>query len=111
MSIKFIVPKKLPESNIQAEFYLRCKQEGINCLLEYRVKGSRFDAIIYKGEEIICIIEVKNLSKSSLKRRLDGKRQYKQIERYKQYGIPVICIWDASFIEPAIAEVKELLHV
>jgi len=110
MSLEFKHPSKLPEANIQAHFYMRCVQENIPCMLEYRVKGSRFDAIIYKDTQVICIIEVKNLGASALRKRLTKARKYAQIDRYETHGVPVIGIWNMDFIEPSLNLIKAMLH-
>lgn len=108
--MKLFLKKRLPEANVQAELYMKCREFGYPCILEYRVKGARFDAVIHRGEDIICIVEVKNLSRKAVKRRLSGERQYKQIERYENYGVPVLCLWNMKYLDSVVAEIARLYH-
>ncbi|MCK4500327.1 hypothetical protein KAU11_07510 [Candidatus Babeliales bacterium] len=85
--MKFILPKRLSEATIQAEFYSQAKEAGLNIYLEYKHENNRFDAVIYKDGIITHIIEFK-----SYKTNKAGKVNTKQINRYKAYGVPVILI-------------------
>lgn len=107
--MKFIQPKRLPEANVTAELYVRLKQEDISCLLEYKVKGCRFDVIIIQGDDIVCIVEVKSRSKRVIKRRLEKGYKYKQVERYETHGVPVLLVYDLDSIESVVSDIKFIL--
>ena len=82
--MNFTQPKYLAEANIQAEIYLECKSQNIECYLEYRHENCRFDLVIVKNDSIIGIIEVKKTHHATTKKKLKIQR-----EKYKRFGIPV----------------------
>ncbi len=88
--MRFILPPRLSEANIQAEFYRQCKDIGLDVYLEYKHEGSRFD-------EIKFIIEIK-----SYKTQRAPKRNTKQIKRYESYKVPVLMITRMEMIPVAI---------
>ena len=99
--MKYIEPARLPEANIQAEFYRQCKYNGINICLEYKHYKSRFDAIVYNdNKKIIFIIEIK-----SYKTNKSPKTKTKQMKKYESYGVPVILITRLEQIEDVIDKI------
>jgi|SRR5581483_1088575 len=75
--------KRLPEVNIQAEIYHQCKLLNIHCILELRLKTYRPDIIIFKNDQIIGIIEVKNHVRD-----YSNRPESKQAIKYKSLGYP-----------------------
>lgn len=109
--MKFIKPRKLAEANIQAELYHRCREMGISCYLEYRVKMGmrtcRFDVVIMdKFGEIKMIIEVK-----SYVRDREPNRETKQIKRYSLFGVPVVLITKIEDIENLVGYLKTIPEI
>jgi hypothetical protein len=91
--MRLIKPRKLPEANIQAELYHRCKTAGISVLLEYSVKRQdgkkcRFDAVLLKGTEIVGIIEVKSYKNPARQPNANTK----QMAKYREFGVPVYLV-------------------
>jgi hypothetical protein len=97
---------RLPEANIQAEFYYRCKQEKIPCMLEYTIEGARFDAIIHNNKRISHIVEIKSMTERAKRRRLARSRMPKQITKYLQHGLPVLVIINVDDIDKTIMQIK-----
>ena len=105
--MKFIRPKRLPEANIQAEFYHRCRLLGLRLCLEYKYEHSRFDAVMLDSDDnIYAIIEFKSRIKPII-----GDYNTKQIKKYQQYGIPIIVCLDYFSIDKAIGKCIELLNM
>lgn len=104
--MKIVWKNRLPEANIQAEFYMRCKLAGIPILLEYKVKGARFDAVILDNDTITHIIEFKSMTPSGIARRLASPKKLKQIEKYERFGLPVILVVNLDGIDEAIVKIK-----
>ena len=101
---------KLPEANIQAEFYMQCKLNNINCMLEYKTSGCRFDAIVYNNNlKIVAAVEVKSYSNQDY-----VNTNTRQIAKYKKvckkYNIKLFLICNKKHIEEVITKIKgELL--
>lgn len=105
--MKFIIPKRLPEANIQAEFYHRCRLLGLRLCLEYRYEHCRFDAVMLdRNDNIYAIIEFKSRIKP-----IKGEYKTKQIDKYSKYGIPIIVCLDYNSIDLAISKCVELLSM
>jgi len=119
--MKVDLTKKIPEANIQAEFYKQCKDAGINIILEYatkyydpsfygqksgRRKKCRFDCLIYDDDRnAICIVEIKSRLYGSSPKMLKTK----QIKRYESFGIPVLLIANMNEVAVGVNKVKKLL--
>jgi DNA-binding MurR/RpiR family transcriptional regulator len=101
LSMKFENPERITEANIQAEFYHQCRLKGVECYLEYKHEQSRFDAIIIKNNDVVLIVEFK-----SYKTDKKGKTKTKQLDKYRQYGIPVLLITRMNQIEQVIASLS-----
>jgi hypothetical protein len=99
--MKFNPNNRLPEANIQAEFYHQCKLNNIKCYLHYKIDHSVFDAIIIKDNTIIKIIEFKSYVTNR-----DGKINTKQLKKYSQYGIPIVLITRLWQIQNVIDSLK-----
>ena len=98
-----IVLKRLPEANIQAEFYHRCREEKINCILEYKVGNCKFDAVVYDDKRnALLIIEFK-----SYKTNKAPKTNTKQIEKYKKHGLSIMMVTRFDDVEWAISYIKD----
>ena len=100
--MKFTKPNRIAEANIQAEFYHQCQLNGIECYLEYKHEHSRFDAVIIMNEEIRFIVEFK-----SYKTDKKGKTNTKQLDKYRQYEIPLFLITRMNQIDEAIKFINE----
>jgi hypothetical protein len=93
--MKFIPPKRIHESNIQAEVYRRLRNAGIKCFLEYPVYCPKFnssirvDVIIIKDNEIKLFIECK-----SRKRNKEPYKKGQQYLKYKSLNMPLIYCMD-----------------
>ena len=97
---------RISEANIQAEFYMACKENNINCYLEYHIKflKSRFDAVIYDdNDNIYAIIEIKSYKYNRL-----PNFDTKQLKRYRSFGIPVFVVGRLEQIDNIISKIKEL---
>lgn len=103
VSFAYIPPRKISSANIQAEFYRRALANGWECYLEHRHQGCRFDAIIVKDGLVRFIIEAK---KPRLRPRKVPKK-LKQIERYEEFGVPVLLVATMSDLEAAISFIQE----
>lgn len=91
--MKFNVPRKLPEANVQAEFYHRCRNFhrcrnlGLRLCLEYRLDNCRFDAVMINSrDEIYAIVEFKSWIRDKDVMNYDSK----QLQKYRAYGVPVV---------------------
>lgn len=103
--MKLIIKNRITEANIQAEFYYSCRMNGINCYLEYKINGCRFDAVIYNNEkEILAIVEIKSYITDR-----EPKRNTKQIEKYSLHAIPIFMISRLNQIESVISEIKKVI--
>lgn len=98
------INRKLNSANVQAEFYRRCVENNIFCVLEYKHEKCRFDAIIVRDSRIIFIIEVKNY-----RRPKPDAPNTKQLQKYAVYGVPVILIRTIHDVEPAILRIRKQL--
>ena len=100
-----IVLNKLPEANIQAEFYHQCRLQKIKCILEYKVENCRFDALVYdENRNVKCIVEFK-----SYKTRKKPKTNTNQINKYKKFGLPIIMCTRFEDVKWAVEEAKKTL--
>jgi hypothetical protein len=104
-------PRRLSETNIQAEIYRQCKANGIECFLEYRsywngIRGCRFDAVIVKDGMITTIIEVKSVRPHRLEQRRESWKVSKQHKRYSQFGLPVYLVRCMDDVPPLISSLK-----
>ena len=100
--------KRIPEANIQAEFYRQCKNNGINVCLEYRFSGCRFDAVVYDQNKFIhFIVEVKSYTDPNKKPNWNTK----QIKKYKQFRTPVLLIVRMEGIKEAIEHIKKEMNL
>lgn len=102
--MQFNFPKRLPEANIQAEIYRRCKELDIECYLEYKHEHCRFDIVIVRDELIIGIIEVKNSVRTKINKRT---RQYK---KYSSYGVPLHYCLGQNYVDSTINQIINWLR-
>lgn len=74
--------KKVPEANIQAEFYYECRRLGVPCILEYSTITGRHDLAVFNAgcDHLLCVIECK----------IDPSRGFKQLLRYQRLGVPIL---------------------
>lgn len=107
--MQYTRPRRPSEATVQALFYKRCLELKIPCDLEYKVRGARFDAVIHNYKDIICIVEMKNLSPNAIRRRLSGDKIYKQDERYRAFNVPLVHVYDTPFIEEAIEDIMKII--
>lgn len=102
-------PPKATESDVQAEFYRRCRNAGLEIHLEYRVSGCRFDAVIVRGDHIVAIIECKPRVERRQKQAII--REESQRTRYGSFGVPVIWVRGLEDVEAGYAEVRRIIAV
>ena len=99
--MKFKLPKRISEANIQAEFYSQCKSNNINVYHEYKYEECRFDAVIYEHDKIILIVEFK-----SYKRKRKPNYETKQIQKYKKYNIPILIVGRMEDVKRTVNYIK-----
>ena len=100
---------KVPEANIQAEFYMLCRKHNIPVLLEIKYKNCRFDAVVFKNDKPIAIVEVKNYSIKTSTRGL--KKTSRQWIKYNSFGLPVIELLNSKMIFNAFDEVVRIYNL
>lgn len=105
---------RIPEANIQAEFYRRCWAKGVKVLLEITYERSRFDAVVFNGDDAIAIVEVKNYSTKRIsqgyKSGVYTPKNTRQFSKYKEYGVPVVVIPGPDFINDAVEKVVTIIE-
>jgi hypothetical protein len=99
---------KVPEANIQAEFYMLCRKNGIQILLEVRYMDCRFDALVFNQGRPFAIIEIKNYGKKCSVRGLP--KNGRQWNKYSRFGIPLIEVLNSSQIIPKFNALVEMLN-
>ena len=93
---KIINGGRVPEANIQAEFYMLCRKHGIKVLLEVKYENCRFDAVVFKDDKPFAIIEVKNYA--SRRCVIGLSKKGRQMQKYMKYDIPIIGVLSARHI-------------
>lgn len=106
--------KHLSEFEVQAEIYFFLKSNGFDVRgelsfrekqLSNKVRLSRFDLVIFEGENATHIIEVKN---KPVKHK-NGVEATRQCWKYRTFGIPVTFVYGVEdgkrFVESLLAEV------
>ena len=68
---------------------------------ELKASSSRFDLVVFKNGEAICIIEVKNNKKTKIN---ENTRQFK---KYSKFGIKLIYCMNMGFVNEVVQEVLE----
>ena len=99
---------RVPEANIQAEFYLLCRKHKIPVLLEVKYMNCRFDAVIFCNDRPCAIVEVKNFTEKTAKRGL--KKNGRQYRNYTKFGIPLIQLLNSKQILKAFDDVLEIYN-
>jgi hypothetical protein len=91
---------RLPEANIQAEFYHHARLLGFVAILELSTPAGRHDIAILNHEQthLLAIVECKSN---------ESRRVYHspQIRRYKQLGVPVFGLADFDRAEHLAAQI------
>lgn len=97
-------PERLPEANIQAEFYHLCRLNGIPCILEFHTPTGRHDVTVWTPgyTHLLCIVECKSLKAGQV-----FYSDSRQIRRYQQVGVPVYGIPRLEEAEAVFQTVKE----
>lgn len=103
-----IILDRVPEANIQAEFYRICRKYGIAILLEIKYEDCRFDAIIFRNDTPFAIVEVKNRSERSAEKGLN--KRGRQMKKYTRFGLPIIAVLSSKHILPSVEKVLMLLQ-
>lgn len=99
---------RVPEANIQAEFYMLCRKNGIQILLEVKYQNCRFDALVFKNDIPFAIIEVKNYSK---KRSIKGLTSNgRQMQKYMKYNLPIIGVLSSKHIFSSFDKLLKLIN-
>ncbi len=96
----------LPEKNNQAEIYHQLRKLGIPCYLEVKYKNCRFDIVVARDDQPLCIIEVK---RGKYERKLREKDK-KQIDRYSKFGVPVFFVNASRKIPKIISDIYQLYY-
>lgn len=99
---------KVPEANIQAEFYRLCRLHNVPVLLEITYQGCRFDALVFRNDRPFVIVEVKNFGTKGSMRGL--KKTGRQYTKYKAHGIPIIELLNSRQIVTRFNEVLLMLQ-
>lgn len=110
MNIRYseLINGRVPEANIQAEFYRLCRKHNIPILLEVSFEDCRFDAVIFQDDIPFAIIEVKNYSK---KRSAIGlTKKGRQMKKYMRFGLPIIGVMSQKEIVPSFQRLLFLLE-
>lgn len=104
--MKYIIKNK-HQDNLKAELYHQIKIRKMRCEveLEYTESGSRFDAIIYCGDEIVAIIEVRKLNVQSPPK-LTGRKHLK----YEKFNVPILYISSFDEIEFVLKQIYKLIR-
>ncbi len=97
-------PKKINESEIQANLWLKLIDANIDARLQVKAEKSRLDIVIFKNQTAKGIIECKSWTKRYL--RNQKYQLYKNSKQYRKYQdtfhIPVFVCGCKASIEPAI---------
>lgn len=110
MNLKYseLIGGRVPEANIQAEFYRICRKHNIPILLEISFEDCRFDALIFQNDIPFAIIEMKNYSK---KRAAVGlTKKGRQMKKYMRFGLPIIGVMSQKDIIPSFERLLILLQ-
>ena len=93
---------RLPEANIQAEFYHHAKILGINAVLELSTPVGRLDIAVLdgSGSNLIAVVECKSNDQKVV-------TKTNQIRRYMQIGVPVYGLADIQRAEHLVCTIKE----
>lgn len=105
--MKYRRPTMPTEGQIQAEFYRKCRNNGIEIHLEYYDQGCRFDGVVVRGESVVAIIECKRQPKN--KPRKPSTHEDSQRRRYGSFGVPLVWVRGLDDIERAYAEVRAII--
>lgn len=101
--MKLIIKRRISEANIQAEFYCRCKENNLNCYLEYKIDNCRFDCVIYdENKNIYAIVEIKSYTRDK-----EPNWNTKQMRKYRQFNLPIYLITKIDQIDNIISKLKE----
>lgn len=99
---------RVPEANIQAEFYMLCRRHGIQALLEVKYENCRFDVLVFNNDRPFAIVEVKNYSNRTSIRGL--KKNGRQYKKYTSYNIPLIEVLNSKQIIPKFQHLLTLIQ-
>jgi hypothetical protein len=98
---------RLPENNLTIKLAIELDKLGINFLADYKYERCRFDLVVYQGDTLLVIIEVKSKTFRNINKIKQGKQYYK----YIQYGIPVIYCCHPTQIPTAVSEIKQVIDL
>lgn len=76
-------PSAYSEFEIQASIYCALIAVGLDVRGEVKCKPCRFDLVVYKNKEAVCIIEVKKWRKKT------EPTKTKQFIKYSSYNLPL----------------------
>ena len=96
---------KIPEANIQAEFYHCCRSMGINCVLEFSTCCRRHDVLVLDetGQNAVALIECK------AGREFNWNGTGRQARRYLMLHLPVYSLSNMSGASSLAVKMKELV--
>lgn len=96
-------PKRHSEFEIQALLFSALQLLGYDVRGEVKSSPCRFDLVIFRNKEAICIIEVKKW----IKKKTPSKT--KQYDRYMSYGLPLVYCGHIEDIQETVRKVQELI--
>jgi hypothetical protein len=104
--------KQYSEFEVQSEIFhrLRCKYKVKG---ELKLGGLRADLAILVGDEIACLIEVKNTSVNSIEEHKYRKNQWSkttQFRKYKDSGYPFFYCSGYFYINELVKEIDEYME-
>lgn len=102
----FKIPYRIPEANIQAEFYHQCRLRQIKVFLQFPYEDCKFDCIVLdkSKKKILCVVEIKY--------RKTTKKNYntKQMKKYRNFDVPVFLVTSKEDIVKTIIEIESIFH-
>ena len=113
-------PTRKSEHEIQALLWYFLRKRKIDVRLEvhgfYRVDDGknirrRFDAVIFKDQKPVCIIECKSWSQNYSRTQAYRKEQNsKQIQEYENiFGLPVLVVGRFEQIDNTVTEIERMV--
>jgi hypothetical protein len=108
--MKIDIKKKLPEKMIQYEVFRILRELNISCILEYTTKlpstGKyvRFDIIVHRGDDVVCIVETKTYNSDR-----PANKSTKQFSKYSEFNVPIVYICNPYQIINGVKEIQSLL--
>ena len=97
-----MIKKRVTEAKVQAELYRLLVNLGYDVYPELKYNKMRIDLTVYRGDSLLCLIEVKN-RKRSLK-----LHKGKQYQKYAETGFPFFYCLNMGQVEETVKIVEGL---